>query len=801
VNRRDFSKRVAALIATHPSGSLLRTIPEGAISVEPSREELSANPRAEGEFPPGSYTPYGYLDNPYHCWALHQSGVLRSVLPIGFAWYYPAGPGGYFYYKEDYIYWTSLRLGILFEGKTYFEPDDFGQAGVALSSCYHSKNIFTFDFTIGALDFACSFFLIGEDTLACDLAVKNKGDGQQQIELVACQHLQFGSPEWWGRDGIAASYDETNDQTVLRSFAAGPVFALASSLPASKHTVTVDDTALLRWMRAGQAGDSSATSYFPKPMNAGLSLAMQVPAAGSAQCSFYLTRGVDQRLVTRNSLQSRQQAPSVLISKRAEDGTFWNRAPFLEGDFPDHWKNGWVYDFETLRMMVRRPIGLYKHPWDAMQIQAPRNVLAETSIDMWAFAYADPDSAKAVLLGQFQDALEPNVPCMREDGTMNMVAADGSECGTALQWCYPFYCIESVFLRTGDREWAAALYPYLKKYLEWTLQHRRDRDGWITAKCSWETGMDANSRFLIKQPTGGEVIDFIRVAELQAAMAHAARMLTGWAEILSHQTDAPRWKQLEMIYTEKTRQLFRDGWFCDVDARSGQPIAGQRVVTQVGPVMCGTATTEQIRAMIPNMLWYATHQEDSLDWPSQVLPYAESMWSAGQRGPVSDILYGIVDRVYRSTDRRKIDPKQQLGWPGVSREMWSVAEGAGGGECYGWGATLPAHIIRSIFGLRESRDRTALQFNLGPNLPDKLVEMGKTFGLRNVQYRRFSFGLRYEIAGQDDLEVQILTGRSAAPRAIRVASLAGGTVEVNAISGGWSFKAKNHAAYSVALEV
>ena len=90
---------------------------------------------------------------------------------------------------------------------------------------------------------------------------------------------------------------------------------------------------------------------------------------------------------------------SSLRLKYGEDAAFWNTAPRLEGDWPKHWKHGWVYDLETLRMMVRRPIGIYKHPWDAMQIQAPRTVLAETSIDMWALSYADPDAAKEVLLG------------------------------------------------------------------------------------------------------------------------------------------------------------------------------------------------------------------------------------------------------------------------------------------------------------------------------------------------------------------------------------------------------------------
>lgn len=802
MNRRDFSKRLASFAIASPASSALWSGAAGSfIAAETRQGESSEGHSSQGEFPHGSYTPFGYLDNPYHSWALHQSGVVRSVPPVGFAWHYPAGPGGYFYYRQDYIYRASLRVGVRFESKTYFEEEDFDEAKVALASSYHSKNLITLDFTIAPLSFACSFFQIGEDTLACDLAVTNSSHEDQALDLFACEHLQFGPPEWWGRDGIAGSYDKSKDLALLRSFAAGPVFALKSSQAASGHTVTADDTTLVQWMRGSLNSGSAATSYFPAPMNAGLSVALKVPARTSAPCSFYLTRGVDQKLVARESQQSRRQAISMLASKRAEDAAFWNRAPLLEGDFPGHWKNGWVYDFETLRMMVRRPLGFYKHAWDAMQIQAPRNVLAETSIDMWALAYADPDVAKTVLLGQFQDALEPNVPCMREDGTMNMVAADGSECGTALQWCYPFYCIESVFLRTADRGWAAELYPYLKKYLEWTLKNRRGPEGWITAKCSWETGMDANSRFLIKQPTGGEVIDFIRVAELQAAMAHAARMLADWAQLFSHQADVPGWKQLEAFYTAKTRQLFRDGWFYDVDARSGEAIAGQRVVTQVGPVMCGTATPEQIQAMLPGMLWYATHQQDALDWPSQVLPYAESMWLAGEYAPLADILHDIADRVYRSTDRRRIDPKQEVGWPGVSREMWSVTEGTGGAEGYGWGATLPAHIIRSIFGVRESCNPSVLQFELGPNLPAKLLETGKAFGLQNIRYRGLFYDLRYQAVAPDAFEVQLVTREGKAPKAMRVSDSMGRAVRVRAMPNGWWFGAKNHSPYLVTLDV
>src|SRR6476469_1629343 len=98
--------------------------------------------------------------------------------------------------------------------------------------------------------------------------------------------------------------------------------------------------------------------------------------------------------------------------------------------------------------MVRRPMRVYNHAWDGMQIQAPRSVLAESSIDMWALSYANPGLAKQVFLGQFLDALGDNVPCTREDGVMNMVATDGSECGTSISWCFPFFCAASIFDRT-----------------------------------------------------------------------------------------------------------------------------------------------------------------------------------------------------------------------------------------------------------------------------------------------------------------------------------------------------------------
>jgi hypothetical protein len=575
------------------------------------------------------------------------------------------------------------------------------------------------------------------------------------------------------------------------------VFVLKVDHPVETHLVATD-AALKDWMAGKGTSTLAATTYFPDPLNAALGFRASIAPGAKWTGKVLLSRAENERFAKREASASASRAESVHAEKATEDGRFWGQAPRLEGDFPEHWKNSWVYDFETLRMMVRKPIGVYKHPWDAMQIQAPRNVLGETSIDMWTLGYADPDIAKTVLLGQFQDAVEANVPCMREDGTMNMVSADGSECGTSIQWCYPFYGIESIFLRTGDQAWVGKLYPYLTAFLDWTLKHRTDSEGWIVAKCSWESGMDGSSRFLIQQPTGAELIDFIRVAELQAAMMHAARSMEAYAKLLGHQGEIARWQELAARYTDKTRQLFYQSWFYDVDARSGKPIVipGHREITQMVPIMCGAATPEQIRAMTPALLEYTPQQDYWLEWASLVQPYAESMWKAGQRQPLAKVLYELVDRAYRSMDRRELDPEKKLGWPGVSCEYWGQ-KGAAGGEGYGWGATLPAHIIRSLFGFREIEWNAGEQFELGPNIPDNLSGEGKSFLLRNLHFRGRLFDLRYTQVAEGEFQTSLTMAEKAG--GIRVVGETGHEVSVNSTGSTAAFRAKNHALYRVRL--
>lgn len=464
------------------------------------RANAGGDERGTSGFPLGDYTPFGYLDNPWHTWGLHRSGVLRSLPGIGVEWFYPAGPGGYFDYQRNNIYALEFSLAFQIGSRRFRSPEEFDPA--QLSSPYHTKNILAYRFAHQSVHVTASFALLNENTLGASVELWNQSGEPKMIRILAIETYRLGAAEWWGRDGLTGTFDTKSGVLSLRSFAAGTVSALAGSLSSSAHFISNKEEEIGSWFEG--ASSSEPASYYPEPQHGGLRYEVTLAAGAREEVTVVMARGANAPAAQRSALLSLGEISGSLVAKRTEDDGFWRDAPQLEGDWPSHWKHGWVYDFETLRMMVRRPIGIYKHFWEAMQIQAPRNVLAETSVDMWALSYAAPAIAKAVFLGQFQDALEDNIPCTRENGVMNMVAADGSACGTSISWCYPFFCAASIFERTWDFEWLRELYPRLAALLRWTLNNRRDRAGFLVGKCSWETGIDASKRFLINQPTGGE---------------------------------------------------------------------------------------------------------------------------------------------------------------------------------------------------------------------------------------------------------------------------------------------------------
>ncbi len=743
------------------------------------------------DYPPGDYTPFGYLDNPYHAWNLHRSGVIRSINGIGFGFYYPAGPGGYFDYARNNVYRAILRLGFVLDGKRFWSPADFAPG--ELSASHHSKNLFTYEFQAAEAHVTATFVQVNEDALAASIRAGSRDGLTHTVLVIAELSAALGGAEWWGRDGLAGDYEDAGDQLSIRSFAAGPVFALKADRPSIAHVITPREPAVEEWI-LHPANAPSATSYYPDPLHGAMRYELKSgPSATPAEMTVTLARAANASSAAARVRGSLTESAAVIVRKRAEDAAFWGGAPELAGDWPKHWRNGWVYDFETLRMMVRGPLGAYRHAWDAMQIQAPRNVLAETSIDAWALSYAAPDLGKALFAGQFLDALEPNIPCMREDGEMNMVAVDGSACGTSISWCYPYFCAASIFNRTRDAAWLRQVYPGLGRLLRWTLANRRDTGGFLVGKCSWETGMDASKRFLIRQPTGGELTEFIRLVELQAAAAQAGAILARFAPLAGDAASVVEWREIQRVFTQKTQELWRGDWFHDFDTRSMKLVTETgRDPAQAAPAFCGIATVEQMRQMRATLRQFyerskaragqpAAGWDDGLAWSSIVLPYLESAWSAGVGELAAEVVMMIADRIYRSLDRRTVEEddaskRPRLGWPGVSCEIWG-AHGAFGGEGYGWGAVMPAHIIRSLIGFRETEQADSIQ--ICPNFPAALAIAGKRYEIRGLHYAgdRFDLaalmtaaGVRVEIAWRGAMRIMSGSGADGTPLRIETSA-------------------------------
>ena len=117
------------------------------------------------------------------------------------------------------------------------------------------------------------------------------------------------------------------------------------------------------------------------------------------------------------------EAQNQLNRHVTEDNAFWRGMLKLEGSWPEPWKRGVHYDLNSIRANIRPARGVFKHPWDDMQVHGGRIVVAESSMDTMTLSFADMELAKDVLYGLYGDSAArglPNVPCQNEDGTPNV---------------------------------------------------------------------------------------------------------------------------------------------------------------------------------------------------------------------------------------------------------------------------------------------------------------------------------------------------------------------------------------------
>src|SRR5579884_3469390 len=708
--------------------------------------------------PRDEFTPHGYLDNPYHSWKLNPSGVLRSIEPLGMGWHVP-NLGSYV--LNQFQYTAHLTIGLNINGMVLVAPEDFRRHKCTITSQLHTKNRFAYTCRVPQyeLTLTAEYFLVGEHALGCIVNISTTFPAPIPITCYLIHlhtHNPYTSRLW--EHGLYALHNREEGYGLLGLASEGDVFVhggrvvedVAYSWEEMGFAITLDD--ISAWAMGARVPRPAVTQR--EADNGWQVRSLAVPCKltiGGTKPSMtihtVLARGVSQ---DQALLHWRRGIDTLLEAEarhRTDDEAFWQQAPQLSGDWPAHWRRGLVYDLETLRMTIRQPAGIIDSPWDGMQVQAPRTVLAEAAMDALFLSYADPELAEKVLLGHFVSSPRSNLPCMREDGSYNMVADDGQICGTAPEWGFPLWCCDQLFCRTGNRDWLALLYPKAAAYLRWWLEHRRDAEGWLVYACSWESGQDVSSRFGPQQ-TGGTIIQHVRPVDLQASMAQGAAILARWAmllgdggvgeDVLVDQSgykalslqEAEWWRRVADDFTEKTRLMWRDGWFRDYDAVAGE-WSTQRDAMHLVPVFCGVADGGQVEQLRDVLAQPPQHSSGwaPLSWPPVVMTLVGTADVAGMHTEASELAFRFIDASYRSIDRRELD--EYGGLPGVTREYRRTVEvkfgfdyANAGIEGYGWGALSVHLLMRYILGLQEVEEDHLM---VRPVLPQALRRKGTTY--------------------------------------------------------------------------
>ncbi len=680
-------------------------------------------------FPRDDYTPFGYLANPYHrarSWSESEAGLLRSPdETVGFGWVEPTA--------RRPILEARLALVIRWNGRVYQSRADFSRLGYR--SRHHSTSRFSYDWNLDAATAELAFALAERDALVATLQLANTS-----ALPLECHVFLLG--QVWSRDGSwtveAGEYGwRLANTTTGRRFdvavlgpegrAIGPevVAALAPSFLANGQVA---------------AGVELAVALSPGDRFVTAAALVRDPRAAAA------------------APRAAARAGEVSAARAAADDAFYAAAALPVGDWPSEWRRGWIYDLETTRACLFPAGGIFQAEWPSWMIAWPRVVLAEGTLDALRLSYAAPERALRLARTIFADAPAPNVPCLFQGGEPNMVAKDGTLCGTSPAWCLPFYNLWLLYCRTRDRRWLADLLPRLEAYLDYWLRERTDEDGWVVYKCTWEAGEDCSPR-LDPAARGDEVISHVvRPVELQATLAQSAAILARFARELARPDRERRWSAVAETYAGRTQQLWDPaaGRFRDWDKRTGQfrQVAGEPTYWQTDPIrfsalsltplVAGIVTAEQ-RARLRDEL-AAYDAAPWCLWPSWSYVVAEAATAAGWHDLAARFAERIVRRVYASNDRRSLADAPRP-TPGTAPEFWPLdLADFDGSDGYGWGATTTSLWVRQVFGFLDGQDLAEEAFLLAPGLPEDLRQPGRRFGFRRLPYRGRRLDLAYEVA-------------------------------------------------------
>ncbi|HVC34716.1 MAG TPA: trehalase family glycosidase [Chloroflexota bacterium] len=692
-------------------------------------------------FPSDDYTPFGYLANPYHrarSWSDTEGGLVRSTDDaLGFGWVEPTA--------RQVESEAAIVLVLRWAGRVYQLREDFARLGYR--SRHHSSVLFSYDWEMDRLVARLSVALAERDALVAELSVENRGALSETVEVFLLGRVGGRDARWTGRR-IPTGWD-FRDARSGREI--GFAVTGADVAPVGLDQVVAVAPAMLSDGRLA-AGFSANLALRPGErglLGAGLA---RGPAAIQAAAT------------------AAGQAGAVCAEKRAIDDAFYARAAQPVGDWPAEWKRGWVYDLETTRACIFPSGGSFRGAWPSWMISWPRVVLAEGSLDATRFSYAAPDAALALARTLLVDAPAPNVPCIFQGGEPNMVAKDGSVCGTSPAWCLPFYNFWLLYCRTLDRAWLAEVFPRLEAYLAFWLSERTDEDGWIVYKCTWEAGEDCTPR-LDPSGSGDDVVSrYVRPVELQATFSQSAAIVSRFARELGDSARAERWAAVAEDYARRTQTLWdpTTGRYRDWDKRTGSFLAapGDPVYWKTDPVrfsalsltpiVAGIATPAQLERLRAEIAFYDA--PPWCLWPSWSYVVAEAATTAGWYDVAGPFASRIVGRVYHQNDRRSIAHAARP-TPGTAPEFWPLdLADFNGSDGYGWGATTTSLWVRQIFGFLDGTNPSEFSFTLAPSLPADLLVAGRRFGFDRLPYRGRRFDISYEV-NADGIEAVIRPDR------------------------------------------
>lgn len=676
-------------------------------------------------FPTDSYTPFGYLANPFHrarSWTdPPEAGLLRSTDDaVGFGWVEPTA-------RRPTLE-ANMVLVARWNDRVYQHRGDFARLGYAAR--HHSSRAFSYDWHQDLVSGSLTFALADRDDLVATLTLQNPGSIEQVSEVYVLARVYGKDARWEVRrsDGGWRFHDRSSDRAFVLSGAG-----------AMEPAATAEVAALVPEM----AGDGRAV--------AGFRLDPRLGGGERLEAGFRLHREGG------GAIAQTIEPSRVIAARKAEDDAFYAKTMLPVGDWPGEWKRGWIYDLETTRASIFPPGRIFRAEWPSWMISWPRVVVAEGTLDALRFSYAAPARALGLARTIFADAAAPNVPCVFQGGEPNMVARDGTVCGTSPAWCLPFYNLWLLYLRTLDRAWLEDLAPRLEAFLDYWLRERADEEGWIVYKCTYEAGEDCTPR-LDPAAEGDEVISqFVRPVELQATFSQSADILARMARELGQADRAGRWEAVARDYARRTQTLWdpERGRYRDWDKRAnafltapGKPSYWQTdpvrfSALSLTPIVAGIATPDQVARLRDEIEFY-----DAAPWclwPSWSYVVAESASAAGWHAFAGRYAARIVDRVYRANDRRTLADAPRP-TPGTAPEFWPLdLADFNGSDGYGWGATTTSLWVRQIFGFQDGADPGESSFVLAPSLPPDQRRPGQILGFTRIPYRGYTLDVRYEV--------------------------------------------------------